>query len=184
MTVSSGRLRVELFGHDHELAYSPEATAWGLLAGRLVLGWIFLFAGIEKLGVDERWTSEGFLSHMSANNPFQGVFDGLAGDAWVDFIVPRSQVATGLALISGTLLRVAAFFGALQIILFWATNLTGGLFDGLPIGYGWFISEHLVYVAGLFAIATLGVGRLLGVDGWLEEREPVRSNPALRWVMG
>lgn len=184
MTVDSGRLTVALLGRQFEVTYTLEATAWGLLAVRLVLGWVFLFAGIEKLGVDEGWTSAGFLSHMSPDNPFQGVFDGLAGDAWVDFIVPWSQVAIGLALITGTLLRGAAFLGALQMIHFWAASLTGGLFDGLPIGYGWFISEHLVHAAGLFAIASLGAGRLLGVDGWLEQREPIVSVPALRWVLG
>ena len=184
MTIDSGRLQVALLGRQFELTYSPEGAAWGLLAGRFVLGWIFLFAGIEKLAVAEGWTSAGFLSHMSPDNPFQGVFDGLAGDAWVDFIVPWSQVAMGLALITGTLLRAAALLGALQMVLFWAANLTGGLFDGLPIGYGWFISEHLVYVAGLLAIASLGAGRLLGVDGWLEKQEPVRSMPVLRWVLG
>ncbi len=184
MTVDSGRLQVALFGRQLEVRYTPEATAWGLLAGRFVLGWIFLFAGIDKLGVDAGWTSEGFLLNMSPDNPFQGAFDGLAGDAWVDFIVPWSELAIGLALITGTLLRAAAFFGALQMILFWAASLTGGVFDGLPIGHGWFISEHLVYAAGLFAIASLGAGRLLGVDGWLEKREWVRSVPALRWVLG
>ncbi len=184
MTVDSRELQVELFGRQLQVKYTPEATAWGLLDGRFALGWIFLFAGIDKLGVDEGWTSAGFLSHISPDNPFQGLFDGLAGDGWVDFIVPWSQVAIGVALISGTLLRAAAFFGALMMILFWATSLTGGLLDGLPIGHGWFISEHLVYAAGLFVIASLGAGRLLGIDGWLEQREPVSRVPALRWVLG
>jgi hypothetical protein len=52
MTVDSRRLEVSLFGQDHEVSDSPEATARALRAGRLALGWIFLFAGIEKLGVD------------------------------------------------------------------------------------------------------------------------------------
>ena len=184
MAVDSGRLQVELLGRQFEVRYTPEATAWGLLAGRFVLGWIFLFVGFGKLGLDAGWTSEGFLTHLPPDNPFRGVFDGLAGDGWVDFIVPWSQIAIGLALITGTLLRAAAFFGVLQMMLFWATSLTGGLFDGLPIGHGWFVSEHLVYAAGLFAIASLGAGRLLGVDGWLEQREPVSRVPVLRWVLG
>jgi hypothetical protein len=71
-----------------------------------------------------------------------------------------------------------------MMLLFWATSLTGGVFDGLPIGHGWLISEHLVYTAGLFALASLGAGRLLGVDGWVEQRRAGPQHSSAEVVAG
>ena len=90
----------------------------------------------------------------------------------------------GLTLLVGAFVRLAAFFGALQMILFWAAHLQGGLMAGFPIEHGFFVSSHIVYAILLFGLGAIGAGRILGVDAWLEEQEFVESMPVLRVFLG
>lgn len=171
-------------GREFTWTYSPEWVAEALLGLRLVMGWVFLQAGVEKL-LDPGWTAAGYLQNaVHPNNPFRDAFASMAGSGLVDALVVWGFVLIGVALLTGALLRFAAFWGAVMMALFWAASLQGGLLAGLPLEHGWVIDDHVVYAAILFGLGALGAGRVLGVDAWLEETDLVRDNPWLRLLLG
>lgn len=177
-------LETVIFGRDVRWEYSDHAIGYSVLGLRVVMGWIFLQAGIEKL-LDPGWTAAGFLQFaVPEGNPFPWLWAGMTGSPLVDALVVYGQLGIGLSLLLGVLLRFGALMGALQMLLFWMASLQGGLLAGLPLEHGWVIDDHLVYVVLLFGLGAFGAGRILGVDGWLEAQDVVRRNPWLEWVLG
>src|SRR5262249_50485173 len=61
------------------------STKFFLVLLRLVIGWHFLFEGLEKLNSDS-WTSEPYLRESSG--PLAPVFRALAGDPLKDKVTP------------------------------------------------------------------------------------------------
>lgn len=90
----------------------------------------------------------------------------------------------GLALLFGVFVRLAAFGGALMMLLYWLTQFQAGITAGLPVENGFIVTYHLVYAIILFGIGAFGAGRILGVDARLEENEAIRSQPWLRYLLG
>jgi thiosulfate dehydrogenase [quinone] large subunit len=182
--MSTRTLEAELFGRETRFEYSDHWIGYALLGLRLVMAWVFLQAGITKL-LEPGWTAVGFLANaVPAGNPFGGLWVSLAGSPMVDVLVLWGQILLGLALLVGAFVRLAAFFGALQMILFWAAHLEGGPMAGFPIEHGFFVSSHIVYAILLFGLGAIGAGRILGVDAWLEDQAVVQSNPWLRVFLG
>src|SRR3954464_13353622 len=105
------------------------------LAGlRLALGWIFLWAFLDKLfglghetAPAKAWINggsptTGFLSKGTAG-PFKDVYAGFAGAAWADWLFMLGLAAIGTALILGIGLRVAAAAGGLLMVMMWSAVL-------------------------------------------------------------
>lgn len=183
--MSTRTLEAELFGRETRFDYSEHWVGYALVGLRLVMGWVFLQAGITKLLTPGGWTAAGFLENaVPEGNPFGGLWVAMAGSPFVDMLVMWGQVLLGLVLILGVVVRLAAFFGALQMILFWAAHLEGGLMAGLPIEHGFFVSSHIVYALLLFGLGAFGAGRILGLDRWLEDTEFVQNHPRLRLFLG
>lgn len=177
-------LRTEIFGKPVRLTYSETWVGTSLLAGRLIMAYIFLQAGLEKL-FDPGWSAAGFLANAVADgNPFQAFFTGMAGNVVVDQLVIWGQLLIGVALLLGLLTRFAAFWGAVMMVLFWMASLEGGLMQGLPVEHGWIVTYHLVYAVLLFALGAWGAGRVLGLDRKLEVSSFVQDNPWLRYILG
>jgi thiosulfate dehydrogenase [quinone] large subunit len=182
--VSTRTLDAELFGRETQFDYSETWVGYALVALRLVMAWVFLQAGLEKL-LAGNWTAAGFLENaVPPGNPLSGVWGSLAGAGWVDPLVIYGQLAIGLALLVGAAVRLAAFFGALQMALFWAASLQGGLMAGLPIEHGYAVSSHTVYAILLFGLGAFGAGRILGLDRRIEQSEFVQNNRWLRLFLG
>jgi len=179
-------LDTELFGRSVTFDYSETWLGYSLLSLRLVMGYVFLSAGIEKV-LDPEWTAGGFLvGAVDDANPFAGIFAAMA-DGWLWLVDPLNvwgQVLIGIALLAGAFVRLAAFGGALMFVLYWLTQFQGGLMAGLPVENGFVVTYHLVYALIIFGIAAFGAGRILGVDAKLEETEVVRTNPWLRYLLG
>src|SRR5207245_8229110 len=57
---------------------------------RLVIGWHFLFEGIEKLTSDS-WSSEAYL--REASGPLSPMFHGIVGDKLVEELTPLPESA-------------------------------------------------------------------------------------------
>jgi thiosulfate dehydrogenase [quinone] large subunit len=182
--MSTRTLEADLFGRETRFEYSDHWVGYALLGLRFVMAWVFLQAGIAKL-LEPDWTAAGFLANaVPAGNPFGGLWVSLAGSPMVDMLVVWGQLLIGLTLLVGAFVRLAAFFGAFQMILFWAAHLEGGLMAGLPVGHGFFVSSHIVDAILLFGLGAIGAGRILGVDAWPEEQSFVRSNRWLRVFLG
>jgi thiosulfate dehydrogenase [quinone] large subunit len=71
-----------------------------------------------------------------------------------------------------------------MMLFYWAAALEGGLLAGLPLAHGWVIDDHMVYAVLLFGLGAFGAGRILGLDGVLEETSIVQSNPWLKYLLG
>lgn len=182
-------LETELFGQNVSFDYSETWVGYSMLGLRLVMAWVFLQAGLDKL-FDPEWSAEGYVDPASEfgvgeANPLSGFFAEMAANAgMVDPLVVWGQVLIGLALLLGVLVRFAVFWGAVQMLLFWLASLEGGLLAGLPVQHGWVVNSDIVYILLLFGLGAWGAGRVLGLDAMLEETDVVKQNPWLRYLLG
>jgi thiosulfate dehydrogenase (quinone) large subunit len=172
--------------HSTARATRPETTAgparWAWAAARLSLGWIFLWAFLDKtfgLGhetpaanawIDGGSPTSGFLGH-APQGPFADFYNDLAGVAWVDWVFMIGLLGIGLALIFGVGLRIAAGAGALMMVLMWSAVLPP---DNNP-----FMDDHLIYAILLIGLALAAAGRTLGLGQWWERTALVRRFPWL-----
>lgn len=185
------RLDTELLGRNVSFNYSETWVGYSLLGLRLVMAWVFLQAGLEKLseggwGDPLAWSSTGFLENAVAPaNPLHGLFTWFANyGSIVDPLVIFGQILIGLALLLGILVRFAALMGGLQMFFFWTAAWQGGLMEGFPVEHGYFVDYTLVYMLLLFGLGAWGAGRVLGLDARLEETDLVRNNPWMRYLLG
>jgi thiosulfate dehydrogenase (quinone) large subunit len=150
-------------------ALRPRAatTARYLLAGiRLALGWIFLWAFLDKtfgLGyatpAAKSWLNggsptKGFLG-SAAKGPFTGLYHSIAGTGPADVLFMAGLLAIGAALILGIGMRLAAAGGALLTVMMWTAVL--------PPASNPFMDDHLIYAAVLIVLALVGAGNTLGL---------------------
>ncbi|MGZ4483370.1 MAG: hypothetical protein ACXVW8_03535 [Nocardioidaceae bacterium] len=156
----------------------PEATApftranqvarYVAAALRLSLGWVFLWAFLDKTfglghetahadaGIHGGSPTKGFLAGAVAG-PFEGVYHHIAGQAWADWLFMIGLLGIGVALILGITMRLAAASGALLLVLMWTAVL--------PPANNVFMDDHLIYAMTLVLLAALGAGRVLGLGG-------------------
>lgn len=174
-----------------------KARERGLAILRIVLGFGFLYAGLEKwlgfAGEDKPWSALGFLKFATAgtvpdmighadsmsHNPTQGFWVGLAGDPTVlgivNFLVVFGEIAIGAALLLGFATRLAGALGALMMFLFWVATW--------DFQYG-IVNQQFVYLIGAAILAYASAGKVFGLDALLEKTEFVRRTPAARVVLG
>jgi len=143
------------------------ATARYLMAGiRLALGWVFLWAFLDKLfglgrstpaanaWLDGGSPTAGFLG-KAATGPFSGAYHSIAGNVVVDVLFMTALLGIGMALLLGIGMRIAAGAGALLTFLMWTAVL--------PPATNPFMDDHLVYAAVLVLLALLGAGNTWGL---------------------
>lgn len=171
------------------------ARFWGVL--RIALGWVFLWAFLDKLlalgfatganpetGAVERFgdaawinggsPTDGFLSFgLNTTGFFEGIYSSLAGQAWVDWIYMLSMLGIGAALIAGVAVRPAAVAGIVWMALFYTAAAI------LPEN-NLFLNDHVVYAIALAGIAAVSAGRYLGLGRRWERLSLVRRHPILR----
>lgn len=148
-----------------------EARIWFAL--RLALGWVFLWAFLDKafaLGFstgrdattgavdrfgDAAWIhggspTEGFLRFgLHSAHWLERAFGALAGHAWVDWTYMLSMLLIGLGLITGFRARLAAFGGIVWLVMMY---LAGSIWpENNP-----FIDDHVVYALVLAGIIVRG----------------------------
>ncbi|GAA3927148.1 DoxX family membrane protein [Actinoplanes auranticolor] len=138
-----------------------------LLAGiRIALGWVFLWAFLDKLfglgrstpaanaWLDGGSPTAGFLG-KAATGPFSGFYNAIAGNVVVDVLFMAALFGIGMALLLGIGMRIAAAAGALLTVLMWTAVL--------PPATNPFMDDHLVYAAVLVLLALLGAGNTWGL---------------------
>jgi thiosulfate dehydrogenase [quinone] large subunit len=150
---------------------------------RLSLGWVFLWAFLDKtfgLGHDttdeQSWLNGGhptqdFLK-LGTRGPLAGLYRDLAGATVVDWLFMIGLAAVGTALILGIGMRIAAAAGALLMVMMWTAVLP-------PAGNP-FMDDHLIYALVLIGVALVGAGDALGLGRWWGGTDLVRSLPILK----
>lgn len=184
-------LDTDMFGRRITFRYSETWVGYSLLSLRIVMAWIFLQAGLEKWadggwGDPLHWSSQWFLENNVAEaNPLYDLFMTFANyPTLVDPLVVFGQVLIGLALLFGLFVRLTAFFGGLQMLLFWTAAWEGGIAAGLPVAHGYVIDSSFVYLLLLFGLGAWGAGRIFGLDAKIERMDVVETNPWLRYLLG
>lgn len=179
-TTSLSRYTMPDAGLVHpELIAAPtrgeKAFRYVAAAIRLSLGWVFLWAFLDKLfGLGNETASKdawinggqpttGFLKFAAAG-PFKGLYNDIAGAAWADWLFMIGLAGIGVALIAGIAMRLTAAAGATLMVLMWTAVL--------PPENNPFMDYHIVYALVLVALALVGAGRTLGL-GTVWERLPV-----------
>ncbi len=143
-----------------------EQIVWGLL--RLSLGWIFLWAFLDKtfgLGfstpTEKAWIlggspTLGFLS--SVQGIFSSFFNQIAGAAITDWLFMLGLFLVGLSLMLGIGLKIAGYSGSLMMLLIWLSQL--------PLKQNPFLDDHIVYILILIGIANIDDALWCSFSDW------------------
>ncbi len=142
---------------------------------RLLMGWLFLWAFLDKLlGLGFatcRDATSGAVSYLCADawlkggsptagflanavrGPFVDYFHTLAGNPTVDWLFMVGLAAVGLTLLFGVLVKLGSYAGALMMLLIY---LAGSLWPT----HNPFLDEHLIYAVLLIALGQAYPGLL------------------------
>ena len=160
-------------------------SVWFILALRLMMGLAFFQSGFDKV-VSGGFSAAGYLQNVPPANgsPMADMFVAMGNTPWfVDFVniaVPWGELLIGLGLLVGGMTRLAAFFGALMMLLFY--------FGNWDIAHG-YINGDFTYMLVFLSVAAFGAGRILGLDAWIENYEIsgqslLERYPILEYVLG
>lgn len=168
----------------------------GLAVLRIGFGLTFLWAFFDKLlalgfatgksaetgAVDyfgpDAWVNGGsptfgFLNFgVPEDNPMRDFFNGMAGDAWADWLFMIGLAGIGLALVSGVGIRLAAITGGLLYMLMWAASL--------PLENNPAIDDHVLGAVALVVFALTLAGDTWGLGKTWAKTNIVRRFPVLR----
>lgn len=137
-------------------------------ATRLALGWIFLWAFLDKLfGLGHSTPSEaswlnggsptaGYLSGSSG--PFSGIYHDIAGGWLVNWLFMGGLAFVGVTMVLGIAMRPGAAAGALMSVLMWTAML--------PPASNPFMDDHVVYALVFVGLALAAAGDKLGLGRW------------------
>jgi len=166
---------VEITGRIHQR---------GVALFRILVGIIFLWAGIEKLTAEKAFDAAGFLKFGTLGtlgwpfvtgtpaegtvfNPTHEFWAGLAANPGlmgiINFLVVFGEIGIGVALVLGLFTRFAGALGTLMMLFFF--------FAAWSFAYG-IVNQHLTYAIACATITGLGAGRYYGLDGMLASRFP------------
>lgn len=146
-----------------------------LAAIRISLGWIFLWAFLDKLfglgrstAPEAAWLAggsptAGFLS-FATRGPLAGLYNSMAGNPVVDALFMVGLLGLGLALLLGIGLKVAGVAGPLLMVLMWSAQL--------PPATNPFIDNHIIYALVLALLPMLKAGDTLGLGPWWVKQTP------------
>jgi thiosulfate dehydrogenase [quinone] large subunit len=160
--------------------------------GRIVIGIIFLWAGLGKLlgSGAEGFSAGGFLEFATGGtlgwpfvaegtegpfNPTQDFWVGVATNEGmmtiVNFLVVFGQIAIGISLILGIFTRFAATMGTLMMLFFF--------FAAWEFEHG-IVNQHLTYAVVTFGLAVVGAGNYFGLDAMIRDS----VSPGIRkWLL-
>lgn len=140
------------------MASKKDRTSYFMALLRIGLGYIFLWAFIDKLfglgfstckgvgaGCSQAWLhggspTTGFLGH-AATGPLAGFYHHLAGQIWVDWAFMLGLLFVGVGLLFGAWIKSASVAGIAMLALFWSALLWPAAAPG--------VDEHIIYILAL-----------------------------------
>lgn len=171
-------------GVDHGAPAGRFSKATGYVLGglRIVLGWYFLWAFLDKtfgLGyatpaenawIDGGSPTTGYLSGVEG--PFANFYNGLAGNTFIDWLFMIGLLGIGLALILGIGMRIAAIAATAMLVMMFTASL--------PLVTNPIIDSHITEAITIIALAMLGAGQYLGLGKKWTQLPLVQKN---RWLV-
>ena len=164
-------------------ATTAKATRYVFAGLRIALGWVFLWAFLDKVfglghetAAKAAWINggnptQGFLK-FGAKGPFTDFYHGIAGAGWTNWLFMLALLGVGVALITGIGLRIAAIAGGLLMVMMWTAVL--------PPANNPFMDDHLIYAGLLAALALVNAGDTLGLGRIWGNLGLVRKYPVLK----
>ena len=161
---------------------SSTAARYVLGGLRIAMGWIFLWAFLDKLfglGHDtaskDAWINGGsptmgFLK-FGAKGPFTDFYHSIAGAGWADWLFMIGLAGIGLALITGIFMRIGTIAGVVLLLMMYSV--------ALPPANNVFMDDHLIYAGLLVALALLRAEDTLGLGSWWQNTAVVQKYPWL-----
>lgn len=162
------------------LKLTKEQFAW--VGIRVVMGWIFLWAFLDKLfglgyatASSKSWLNggsptTGYLK-FATSGPLSKFYGGLAGNTAVDVLFMLALLAIGVAFVLGIGTKIAGIIGAFVVAVLWSTNL--------PPANNPIVDEHIVYMLLFIAMIFVKPGRWLGLGEWWANLSLVKKFPIL-----
>lgn len=161
---------------------------WGLT--RISLGLIFLWAFLDKtfglgyatcrdaetdtvaVGCAKSWLeggspTEGFLK-FGTKGPFADFFQGLAGNAVVDWLFMLGLLGIGLGLTLGIAMKLAVVGGVVMLMLMYLA--------AIPPENNPFLDDHVVYSLVLIGLLLVNDKQAWGLRGWWKKQNLVKQN--------
>ncbi len=154
---------------------------WAL--ARLGLGWIFLWAFLDKLfgfgfstkpgmaWLDGASPTAGFLT-KGVYGPLATLYHQLAGSDVVSWLFMLGLLLIGLSLLVGVGTTIAGYSGALLMLLMYLALL--------PPKTNPILDDHLIYLFLLLGIALGRTGDTFGFGRWWSQTALVKNHPILR----
>jgi len=143
---------------------------WAAL--RIAMGWLFLWAFLDKLfglGFATKpgaaWLAggsptAGFLANATSG-PLASLHQSMAGNAVVDLLFMLGLLGLGVALILGIGVQIAGYAGTLFVLLLWSARL--------PPANNPIMDEHIIYAFVLVGLAMVRAGQSVGLGRWWYE---------------
>lgn len=143
-----------------------------LLITRILFGLFFLWSGVDKLFSD--FSATPYLNNV-VSGPFASFFSSMAENQYVSWLVIWGEILIGLGIFTGTLVRLASFWGCIMMFLFYFSAFSPS---------NSYITQHIIYILVFALLSAGGAGRFIGIDGTLE-RIIARNKPSkLRYILG
>jgi len=128
---------------------------WAAL--RIALGWLFLWAFLDKLfGLGYATRPDG--AWLAGGSPAAGFYQSMAGNPVVDWLFMLGLLGLAVALILGIGVQIAGYAGTLLVLLMWSSHL--------PPANNPLIDQHIVYAIVLIGLAMVRAGRWVGLGTW------------------
>jgi thiosulfate dehydrogenase [quinone] large subunit len=162
-------------------ARAPVAARYVLAALRIVVGWGFLWAFLDKLfGLGyatpsaKSWLNggsptKGFLS--SSTGPFAGFYHSIAGASLTNWLFMLGLAGIGTALILGIGMRVAGVTGVILYLMMYTVVLPP---ENNPV-----TDDHIIGALVVAALALFSAGDTFGLGRWWKSQPTVQHNPWL-----
>jgi thiosulfate dehydrogenase (quinone) large subunit len=132
----------------------PVATWYALAVTRILLGFLFLWAFLDKLlglgfstPTAKAWVNggsptSGFLKGV--DGPFADLFNVMAGIPLIDYLFMAGLLGLGVALVLGVGVKIAAVAGSVLLLMMWLAVL--------PLDTNPAVDDHIVNIGALAAI--------------------------------
>lgn len=150
-----------------------------IIALRLTLGWMFLYAGLAKL-LNPSWSAAGFLNNAKT---FPSIYQWFASPGILPIINIINEWALfllGVSLLFGVFVRLSSSLGIVLMVLYYLPQLN---FPYVGKNY-LLIDEHVIFVLGLLILIQAGAGRIWGLDAWCVKLPICKKYPRIRAFFG
>ena len=146
---------------------------------RIVMGWMYLYAGITHI-LDPKFSAAKYINGATSFVDLYQWFLSPQVLPIIDFMVKWGLTLLGVSLILGLFVRLSAYLGMLLMLLFYLPILNFPM-----VGKGsYLIDKHIIYMVGLFALASFRAGHVWGLDKWCSSLPICSRYPKLRAWLG